>query len=116
MNETEFEVTTQKVSDGLEEFEVTTQKHVVNGAKIVVVGVGGGGGNMLKSIAESEIGDKVKMVALNTDAQALEGVQADTKVLIGSDTTKGLGTGMDPEKGKQAALESYEEIKEALKC
>jgi len=113
MEEIEFEVTAESIIES--EFDVTVEKHRVNGAKIVVVGVGGGGGNMLKSIAESDIGDKVKKVALNTDAQALETCEADIKVLIGPNTTKGLGTGMDPEKGKQAALESYEEIKEALK-
>ncbi len=100
----------------MEEFdiEVTEVKMETKGAKIAVIGVGGAGGNMLDTIARSDIGDQVKLVAANTDAQALNGCSADTKVLLGPNTTKGKGAGMDPEKGKLAAMESYEEIKEAL--
>ena len=100
----------------MEEFDITITKHQINtkGAKIAVIGVGGAGGNMLDTISKSDISDEVKLVAANTDAQALNGCSADTKILLGPNTTKGKGAGMDPELGKKAALESYTEIKEAL--
>ena len=101
----------------MEEFDikVTEAKIETKGAKIAVIGVGGAGGNMLDTIAKSDISNQVKLVAANTDAQALSGCSAHTKVLLGPNTTKGQGAGMDPELGKKAALESYNEIKEALK-
>ena len=101
----------------MEEFdiEVTEVKLETKGAKIAVIGVGGAGGNMLDTIAKSNISDEVKLVAANTDAQALNGCSADTKILLGPHTTKGKGAGMDPELGRKAALESYAEIVEALK-
>ena len=100
----------------MEEFDIKVTKHQIGtkGAKIVVVGVGGAGGNMLDMIAKSTIGNDVKLVAANTDAQALNGCSAETKILLGPNTTKGQGAGMDPELGRKAALESYTEIKEAL--
>ena len=100
----------------MEEFdiEVTKVQLDTKGAKIAVIGVGGAGGNMLDMIAKSDIGNDVKLVAANTDAQALNGCSVDTKILLGPNTTKGQGAGMDPELGKRAALESYTEIKEAL--
>ena len=94
---------------------ITKQKIGTKGAKIAVIGVGGAGGNMLDTIAKSDIGDDVKLVAANTDAQALDGCSATTKILLGPNVTKGQGAGMDPDLGKRAALESYDEIKEALK-
>ncbi len=101
----------------MEEFDIkiTKTKIATKSAKIAVVGVGGAGGNMLDTIAESDICNEVKLVATNTDAQALNGCTADTKILLGPNTTKGKGAGMDPELGRKAALESYNEIKEALK-
>lgn len=101
----------------MEEFDITVTKHKIGtkGAKIAVIGVGGAGGNMLDTIAKSDIGDDVKLVAANTDAQALDGCSAATKILLGPNVTKGQGAGMDPALGKRAALESYDEIKEALK-
>ena len=100
----------------MEEFDITVTKTQLStkGAKIAVIGVGGAGGNMLDTIAKSDIAAEVKLVAANTDAQALNGCSADTKILLGPNTTKGKGAGMDPELGKRAALESYAEIKEAL--
>ena len=101
----------------MEEFHIKVTKIGIDakGAKIAVVGVGGAGGNMLNTIAKSDISEEVKLIAANTDAQALEGCTADTKILLGPNTTKGQGAGMNPELGKKAALESYNEIKEALK-
>ncbi len=100
----------------MEEFDikVTEVKLETKGAKIAVIGVGGAGGNMLDMIAKSTIGNDVKLVAANTDAQALNGCSADTKILLGPNVTHGKGAGMKPELGRRAALESYTEIKEAL--
>jgi len=100
----------------MEEFDITVTKTKLDtkGAKIAVIGVGGAGGNMLDMIAKSDIANDVKLVAANTDAQALNGCSVDTKILLGPNTTKGQGAGMDPELGRKAALESYNEIKEAL--
>jgi len=101
----------------MEEFDIQVTKRIIGtkGAKIAVIGVGGAGGNMLDTIAKSDIADDVKLVAANTDAQALNGCSAETKILLGPNITKGQGAGMNPELGRKAALESYNEIKEALK-
>src|SRR6266516_2723010 len=83
-------------------------------AKIRVVGVGGGGGNALNSmISQSQI-KGVDFIAVNTDAQALMTSHATTKIQIGDKLTKGLGSGGDPETGRQAAEESVEKLKEIL--
>ena len=82
--------------------------------KIKVLGVGGGGGNALSTmIAEDDIVG-VEFIALNTDAQALLSHNADIKIQIGENLTKGLGSGGDPDMGRQAAEESREKIKEHL--
>jgi cell division protein FtsZ len=83
-------------------------------ARIKVVGVGGGGGNALSSmIAEGGIGG-VEFIAVNTDAQALLNNKAPIKIQIGENLTRGLGSGGDPEIGRQAAEESRERLKEDL--
>ena len=82
-------------------------------AVIKVVGVGGGGTNAVNRMIEEGIRG-VEFVAINTDAQALAISDADIKVHIGTDITKGLGAGADPEVGQKAAEESREEIKRAL--
>lgn len=82
-------------------------------AVIKVVGVGGGGTNAVNRMIEENIRG-VEFVAINTDAQALAISDADVKVHIGTDITKGLGAGADPEVGRQAADESRDEIKRAL--
>src|SRR3990167_6620758 len=85
-----------------------------NFAKIRVVGVGGGGSNAINSmIAQSNI-QGVDFVAVNTDAQSLLLNQAPNKVQIGENLTKGLGSGGDPEVGRQAAEESVQKIKDML--
>lgn len=83
-------------------------------AKIKVIGVGGGGGNAVNSMIESNKISGVEFVSVNTDAQALLTSKADTKMQIGSNFTKGLGSGADPEVGRQAAEESREKIQEIL--
>ena len=98
----------------MKDFEVT-EKIGTDGVKIVVVGVGGGGSNMIDSLADGDISDKVKLVAVNTDAQALKNSKAPHKLQIGAKITDGKGAGMKPEVGKAAALESYDDIKDMLK-
>ncbi|MCK4268069.1 MAG: cell division protein FtsZ [Actinomycetia bacterium] len=83
-------------------------------AVIKVVGIGGGGNNAVNRMVEAGL-KGVEFISLNADAQALLMSDADYKVQIGADLTKGLGAGADPEVGYQAAEESREEIKEALK-
>ena len=82
-------------------------------AVIKVVGVGGGGGNAVNRMIEAGV-QGVEFVAINTDAQALVVSDADTKVHIGTDLTKGLGAGANPEVGQSAAEESRDQIKAAL--
>lgn len=83
-------------------------------AKIRVIGIGGGGGNVVNSmIKESQI-KGVDFIAINTDGQALLNSQASAKIQIGENLTKGLGSGGNPEIGQKAAEESREKIKELL--
>ncbi|MCG2725604.1 MAG: cell division protein FtsZ [Elusimicrobia bacterium] len=82
-------------------------------ARIKVIGVGGGGGNAVNRMIEADIRG-VEFVSLNTDAQALKKNKAPVRIQIGEDITKGLGVGGDPAKGRQAALESNEQIKEIV--
>lgn len=82
-------------------------------AVIKVIGVGGGGGNAVQSMLESKIYGADFIVA-NTDAQALADIKGATTVQIGSEITKGLGAGADPEKGRQAAEEDRDKIQDAL--
>ena len=82
-------------------------------AKIKVVGVGGGGGNAINRMIDSDL-TNVEFIAINTDAQALYYNNAPHKINIGKATTKGLGAGSNPEIGKRAAEESSEEIRSAL--
>ena len=83
-------------------------------AKIKVVGVGGGGGNAVNSMISSNQIQGVEFITVNTDAQALLSSKADTKVQIGTNFTKGLGSGADPEVGRTAAEESREKLKDLL--
>ncbi|CAN5279982.1 hypothetical protein BH10PAT2_BH10PAT2_2290 [soil metagenome] len=83
-------------------------------AKIKVIGVGGGGGNAVNSMISSNQIQGVEFIAVNTDAQALLSSKAETKVQIGSNFTKGLGSGADPEVGRAAAEESREKLKDLL--
>ncbi len=85
-----------------------------NFAKIRVIGVGGGGGNALESMISQAQIQGVDFISVNTDAQALLLNHATTKVQIGDKLTKGLGSGGDPEVGRQAAEESAEKIKDLL--
>ena len=94
-------------------FTVEENKSIY-GAKIKVVGVGGGGGNMINHMIRENAILNIDLIVANTDAQALENSPAHTKIQLGEKKTKGLGAGMRPEVGKEAAEESYDEIKSAL--
>lgn len=83
-------------------------------AKIKVLGIGGGGGNAVASMVTSGNIKGVEFVAINTDSQALLANSADIKLQIGENLTRGLGSGADPDIGRQAAEESREKIKELL--
>lgn len=83
-------------------------------AKIKVVGLGGGGCNALSSMITLQQIQGVEFIAINTDAQALLGNQSPTKVQIGEALTRGLGSGGDPEIGKQAAEESTQKLQDVL--
>lgn len=83
-------------------------------ARIKVVGVGGSGNNAISRMIDAKI-KGVEFVAINTDAQALHHSKAGEKVHIGKNLTKGLGAGMNPEIGRQAAEENRDEIQEVLK-
>ena len=83
-------------------------------AKIKVVGLGGGGSNSLNSMISLQQIQGVEFVAVNTDAQALMNNQSPTKVQIGETLTRGLGSGGDPEIGRQAAEESSQKLEDVL--
>jgi cell division protein FtsZ len=83
-------------------------------AVIKVVGTGGGGSNAVNRMVEAGLRG-CEFIAVNTDAQALLMVEADQKIHIGAAATRGLGAGADPQKGYEAAMETRDELKEALK-
>ncbi len=92
--------------------EITTNESEA-AARIIVVGVGGGGNNAVNRMVDETIGG-VEFVGANTDKQALSICKAPTVVQIGEKVTKGLGAGGRPEVGEQAAMESEDEIRELL--
>jgi cell division protein FtsZ len=83
-------------------------------AKILVVGVGGGGNNAVNRMIEGNL-EGVDFVAVNTDAQALQFSKAGTKIQIGEKLTRGLGAGAKPEIGLKAAEESHDELAQMIK-
>src|SRR5690606_8252180 len=83
-------------------------------AVIKVVGIGGGGVNAVNRMVEAGVRG-VEFIALNTDAQALLMSDADVKLDIGRDVTRGLGAGANPEIGRAAAEEHRSELEDALK-
>lgn len=84
-------------------------------ARITVVGVGGGGGNAISRMRERMTVRGIEFVAINTDAQDLEYCNARKKICIGKNLTRGLGAGMNPDLGRQAAEENRSEIVESLR-
>jgi len=87
---------------------------MTSNTKIKVIGVGGSGCNALSRMMKCKI-KGVELIAVNADAQDIQRTRAHTKVRIGRSLTKGLGTGMNPEIGRQAAEEQREEIQEAVR-
>ena len=86
---------------------------IPKGAKIRVLGIGGGGGNAVNTMIDSGLRG-VDFIAVNTDGQALEANKAEIKIQLGDKITKGLGAGGDPEIGRKAAIEDKDRIKEEL--
>ena len=84
-----------------------------SGARIVAVGVGGGGGNMIGHMVKEGVSG-IEMIMVNTDSQALDQLDNVKKIQIGAKLTGGLGAGMKPEIGRDSALENYDDIKNAL--
>ena len=93
------------------EFDDDSNSH--RGPVIKVVGVGGGGGNAINTMIEAGIGG-VDFIVANTDCQVLEANQANIKIHLGKNLTKGLGAGANPEIGKAAAMEDAARIAEVL--
>jgi cell division protein FtsZ len=85
----------------------------VSHAKILVIGVGGGGGNAVNTMISGNL-DGVEFVVANTDMQALEANMAPHKIQLGNALTKGLGAGANPEVGRRSAEESMQEIADAI--
>jgi len=88
-------------------------ENVSQSAVIKVIGVGGGGGNAVHHMINSEV-DGVEFICANTDAQALNNLKTKTILQLGSNITKGLGAGANPEIGRQAAIEDRDEIADVL--
>jgi len=95
-------------------FEISDiENKVIDGAKIRVIGIGGGGCNAVNTMIKAGLGG-VEYIVANTDAQALNASLAPTKIQLGADITKGLGAGANPEIGRKAALDDYEKLSEVL--
>ncbi len=94
-------------------FEVAETTQADLGAKIKVIGVGGGGCNAVNTMIRSGLSG-VEFIVANTDSQALAANLAPIKIQLGNDLTKGLGAGANPEVGRKAALDDYERISEYI--
>jgi len=111
----------KKKKDKKKEEKKEEEKSAANGGplreiKIRIIGIGGGGGSIVSEVSSSL--KKVRFAVANTDASALESVGKGKKIKslqFGKEITEGLGTGMDPEVGRQAALEAEDEIEELVK-
>jgi len=95
------------------EVETAASSASVEGAKIKAIGVGGGGGNMINHMISENV-KGIDLIVANTDAQALESSLSPIKLQLGANATRGLGAGMQPEIGREAALESFSDIKDTL--
>ncbi|MGC9159305.1 MAG: cell division protein FtsZ, partial [Terracidiphilus sp.] len=95
------------------ELRIQYHEEGVRGARIKVIGVGGGGGNAVNRMIQAQM-EGVEFIAANTDVQALKISQAPVKLQLGVRLTSGLGAGANPDVGRRAALEDSEKIIEAL--
>jgi cell division protein FtsZ len=100
-------------SDSEERLRLTIDEEARTGARIKVVGVGGGGGNAVARMVQAGLSG-VEFIVANTDSQALKNSPAPLKIQIGRKLTKGLGAGADPNVGRQAALEDTDTLIHAL--
>jgi len=96
-----------------EEIRIQFHDEILRGAKIKVIGVGGGGGNAVNRMIAASM-EGVEFIAANTDRQALQLSHAPVKLQLGAKLTSGLGAGANPDVGRRAALEDSEKILEAL--
>jgi cell division protein FtsZ len=96
-----------------EEIRIHYNDEIQQGAKIKVIGVGGGGGNAVNRMIAAKL-EGVEFIVANTDVQALQASQAPVKLQLGVKLTNGLGAGANPDVGRRAALEDSEKIIEAL--
>jgi cell division protein FtsZ len=94
-------------------FDIADNQNQPTGAKIKVIGVGGGGCNAVNTMIRSGLVG-VEYIVANTDSQALAANLAGTKIQLGGNVTKGLGAGANPEVGRKAAIEDYERLSEVL--
>ncbi len=101
--------------NGVEKTDIRIEfdEHPGNNAKIIVIGVGGGGSNAVNRMIDARV-EGVQFVTANTDLQALQMSQAPVKIQLGVKLTNGLGAGANPEVGRKAALEDADKIIEAL--
>ncbi|MGH9795337.1 MAG: cell division protein FtsZ, partial [Candidatus Acidiferrales bacterium] len=88
-------------------------EEALQGARIKVIGVGGGGCNAVNRMIRAKV-EGIEFIAANTDLQALKGSHAPLKLQLGAKLTKGLGAGANPEVGRKAALEDTDKIIESL--
>lgn len=93
--------------------KISLEEDGVQGARIKVVGVGGGGGNAINRMVEMGL-KGAEFISINTDVQALQNSKAPVRLQIGSNLTKGLGAGANPDIGRQAALEDADKIMQLL--
>src|SRR5690606_2742438 len=94
-------------------FDIAENTDLPTGARIKVIGVGGGGCNAVNTMIRSGL-TGVEYIVANTDSQALAANLASTKIQLGGNVTKGLGAGANPEVGRKAAIEDYEKLSEVL--
>jgi cell division protein FtsZ len=94
-------------------FDIADNNNSTKGARIKVIGVGGGGCNAVNTMIRSGL-TGVEYIVANTDSQALNANLAGTKIQLGGNVTKGLGAGANPEVGRKAAIEDYEKLSEVL--
>ncbi|MCS7126003.1 MAG: cell division protein FtsZ [Aigarchaeota archaeon] len=93
--------------------EILIDAEILNDVRITVIGVGGAGCNTVNRLTNPNL-NKIKLIAANTDAQHLELIKTKNKIVLGKSVTKFRGAGGDPAKGREAAEESIEEIREAI--
>ncbi len=103
---------TESLQNG-KKLEIYLDEPPITGARIKVIGVGGGGGNAVNRMIEAGI-QHVDFIVANTDVQALNDSKAPMKIQLGSELTRGLGAGADPNIGRNAALEDTEKIMDVI--